>query len=74
MSEPFDLETLAGLCNPSVHHRVVVIGVGNRLWGDDGAGPELLRRLRSEWQVQELQLDSHGKFLFIDAGDSPKTV
>lgn len=72
LSEPLDPETLADLCNPSLPHRVAVIGVGNPLWGDDGAGPELLRRLRSEWEVQERQPDSHGKFFFIDAGDSPE--
>lgn len=67
-----DLKTLAALCNPSVPHRIAVIGIGNPLWGDDGAGPELLRRLREKWEAQELHPDSHGQFIFIDAGDSPE--
>ena len=67
-----DLEALASLCNPSLPRRTAVIGVGNRLWGDDGAGPELLRRLKEEWEVKETRLDSQGECFFIDAGESPE--
>jgi hydrogenase maturation protease len=72
LSEPFDLEALAGLCHPPLSRRTAVLGVGNRLWGDDGAGPELLSRLREEWGGQETLLNSQGQMLFIDAGDSPE--
>jgi hydrogenase maturation protease len=71
-SEPFSLEALAGFCHPPLSRRTAVIGVGNRLWGDDGAGPELLKRLKEEWEVGETHLDSQGRILFIDAGDSPE--
>jgi len=71
-NDPLDLEALASLCNPSLPRRTAVIGVGNRLWGDDGAGPELLRRLKEEWEVQETRLNFQGQCFFIDAGDSPE--
>jgi hydrogenase maturation protease len=67
-----DLEALASLCNPSLPRRTAVIGVGNRLWGDDGAGPELLRRLKEEWEVQETRSNPQGECFFIDAGESPE--
>jgi hydrogenase maturation protease len=67
-----DLETLASLFSPSFQGRIAVIGIGNRLWGDDGAGPELLRRLKEEWEVQEPRLNSQGQRFFIDAGESPE--
>lgn len=72
LSEPDPLEALAGLCHPSLPRRTAVIGVGNRLWGDDGAGPELLRRLKEEWTAQEPHSTSQGQCFFIDAGDSPE--
>jgi len=72
LSEPDDLEAFAGLCHPSLQRRTAVIGVGNRLWGDDGAGPELLRRLKEEWEVQEPRLNTRGECFFIDAGDAPE--
>ena len=67
-----DLEALASLCSPSFQRRVAVIGIGNRLWGDDGAGPELLRKLKEEWGMQEPRLNSQGQCFFIDAGESPE--
>jgi coenzyme F420 hydrogenase subunit delta len=70
--DPSDLEALAGFCHPPLSRRTAVIGVGNRLWGDDGAGPELLKRLKEEWEGRETHLDSQGRILFIDAGDSPE--
>ena len=71
-NDPSDLEALAGLYPPSPRQRIAFIGMGNRLWGDDGAGPELLSRLREEWGGQETLLSSQGQMLFIDAGDSPE--
>jgi hydrogenase 3 maturation protease len=70
--DPFDLEALAGFCHPSMSRRTAVLGVGNRLWGDDGAGPELLTKLKEEWEVRERRLGSQGQCLFIDAGESPE--
>jgi hydrogenase maturation protease len=67
-----DLEALASLCNPSLPRRAAVIGVGNRLWGDDGAGPELLRRLKEEWEAQETRSNPQGECFFIEAGESPE--
>ena len=67
-----DLEALAGLVHPPLSRRTAVIGVGNRLWGDDGAGPELLMRLKEEWEVQETRSNPQGECFFIDAGESPE--
>jgi hydrogenase 3 maturation protease len=67
-----DLETFASLYSPSFQGRIAVIGIGNRLWGDDAAGPELLKRLKEEWEVQEPRLNSQGQRFFIDAGESPE--
>ncbi len=67
-----DLEALASLCSPPFQRRIAVIGIGNRLWGDDGAGPELLRKLEEEWGMQEPRLNSQGQCFFIDAGESPE--
>ena len=70
--DPFDLEALAGLCHPPLLSRTAFIGVGNRLWGDDGAGPELLDRLKGKWETRETPLNSEGQVLFIDAGELPE--
>jgi len=67
-----DLETLASLCRPPLSHRTAVIGVGNRLWGDDGAGPELLKRFMEEGEGRETPSNSQGKCFFIDAGEFPE--
>jgi len=67
-----DLETLADLYSPSFQGRIAVIGIGNRLWGDDGAGPELLRKLREEWEVQEPRWNALRERFFIDAGEFPE--
>jgi len=72
VSEGFDLEALAGLFSSPLSCRIVVIGVGNRLLGDDGAGPELLDRLKEEWEGRETPSNSQGQILFIDAGESPE--
>lgn len=67
-----DLETLACFFSPSFEGRIAVIGIGNRLWGDDGAGPELLKRLKEGWENHEPRLNSQGERFFIDAGESPE--
>ena len=67
-----DLDTLASICHPPVSHRTAVIGVGNRLWGDDGAGPELLDRLKEEWEERETPSNSRGHCFLIDAGEFPE--
>jgi hydrogenase 3 maturation protease len=67
-----DLEALAGFCRPPLSRRTAVIGVGNRLWGDDGAGPELLDRLKEKWEGQEKPSNSQGRCFFIDAGEFPE--
>jgi hydrogenase maturation protease len=69
---PSGLEALAGLFHPSVPRRTAVIGVGNRLWGDDGAGPELLDRLKEKWEGRETPSNSQEQVLFIDAGEFPE--
>jgi hydrogenase maturation protease len=66
------LEAIASLCRPPLSRRTAVIGVGNRLWGDDGAGPELLDRLREEWEERETPSNSQGRCFFIDAGEFPE--
>jgi hydrogenase maturation protease len=72
LNDPFDLEALASLYHPSLQQRIAFIGIGNRLWGDDGAGPELLRRLKEEWEGQKTRLNSQGQCFFIDAEESPE--
>jgi hydrogenase 3 maturation protease len=47
--------------------RVVVVGVGNTLLGDDGAGPELVRRLGRRVRREGI----HG-VATIDAGSTPE--
>lgn len=41
--------------------KVVLIGVGNLLWGDDGAGPALIRRLEGKLHA-----------LLVDGGEVPE--
>lgn len=41
--------------------KVVVVGAGNPLWGDDGAGPALIRRLEGKVPV-----------LLVDGGEAPE--
>lgn len=67
-----NLEALGSLYSPSSEDRIAVIGIGNRLWADDGAGPELLRRLKEGWEEQEPSQNSQGQRFFIDAGESPE--
>jgi hydrogenase maturation protease len=71
-NHPPDLGTLGSFFSPSFQGRLAVIGIGNRFWGDDGAGPELLRRLKEEWEVEEPSLNFQGQRLFIDAGEFPE--
>ena len=41
--------------------KLVLIGVGNSLWGDDGAGPALIRRLEGRFHA-----------LLVDGGEVPE--
>jgi len=70
--DPSELEALAGICHPPWSRRTAFIGVGNRLWGDDAAGPELLKRLTEEWAVRETSSTFQGQYFFIDAGEFPE--
>lgn len=65
-----------------LRHRLAVIGIGNTIAGDDGAGAEVVRRLKKEWrdipsllfhtlegdhfEIADL-LDRAEKFIFVDA-------
>lgn len=42
--------------------KVALLGVGNPLWGDDGAGPALIRRLEGRVPA-----------LLVDGGESPES-
>jgi hydrogenase 3 maturation protease len=46
--------------------RIVIVGVGNPLRGDDGAGPALIRELRT--RIPE----DHPGIALIDAGEAPE--
>lgn len=72
MRESPDLGALAGFCHPPLSRRTAVIGVGNRLWGDDGAGPELLDRLKRKWERRVTPSNSEGQVFLIDAGEFPE--
>jgi hydrogenase 3 maturation protease len=67
-----DLQSLKAFLHPSYPGRVVTLGIGNRLRGDDGAGPELVTRLKEKWVGDEKQDDSRDTRFFIDAGESPE--
>ncbi len=42
--------------------KVAILGVGNPMWGDDGAGPALIRRLEGRVPT-----------LLVDGGESPES-
>lgn len=67
-----DLETLAGIFSLSFEGRVAVLGIGNQLFGDDGAGPELLRMLKDRWEAQQPSSNSQAQRFFIDTGEFPE--
>lgn len=67
-----NLESLLTLLNPRFPGRVVIIGIGNRFWGDDGAGPEFVTRLKKNWEVEDSHFNAHTHRFFIDAGESPE--
>ena len=46
--------------------RVVIVGIGNSLRGDDGAGPALIREMRP------LVSEENSKITLIDAGEAPE--
>lgn len=47
--------------------KIVIVGIGNSLRGDDGAGPELIRRLK-KFQLPT----SNSKLSLIDTGSVPE--
>lgn len=47
--------------------KIVIVGIGNTLRGDDGAGPELIRRLKNSFSHSQLP-----PIYLIDAGEVPE--
>ncbi|MCK4244151.1 MAG: hydrogenase maturation peptidase HycI [Candidatus Omnitrophica bacterium] len=56
-----------GVFKKKLKGKIVIVGIGNTLRGDDGAGPELIRRLKN-FQLPT----SNSKLLLIDAGSVPE--
>lgn len=69
---PPDLKTLESFIHPSYPGRVVTLGVGNRLLGDDGAGPELVTRLKENWAGYGKKYKTNEQRFFIDAEENPE--
>lgn len=67
-----NLESLTAFLHPSFQGRVVIVGMGNRLRGDDGAGPELLTRLKEKREPHDSRSKSHAQRFFVDAGENPE--
>jgi hydrogenase maturation protease len=67
-----DLISLKAFLHPSFPGPVVTLGIGNRLRGDDGAGPELATRLKEKWERFKTYNQIGGRRFFIDAGESPE--
>ncbi|MDI6776828.1 MAG: hydrogenase maturation protease [Syntrophales bacterium] len=67
-----NLESLTAFLHPRFQGRVAIIGIGNRFWGDDGAGPELITSLKEKWETWELESSSRAQRLFVDAGECPE--
>lgn len=67
-----NLECLLSLLHSPSQGHVVIIGIGNRFWGDDGAGPELTTKLKAAWRSPKLWSHFYGQRFFVDAGDSPE--
>lgn len=72
MEPQVDLETLITYLHPGFPAKVAVMGMGNRLRGDDGAGPELVSRLQEQWERSEFCRRFPHERLFIDAGETPE--
>jgi hydrogenase 3 maturation protease len=66
------LESLGAYLSPSFHGKVLFLGIGNRLRGDDGAGPEFITRLKEKCDSREDNTPSDAFPVFIDAGESPE--
>jgi hydrogenase maturation protease len=69
---PLDLKSLKAFLHPSYPGRVVTLGVGNRLRGDDGAGPELVTGLKGIWAGYEGQDKTRDQHFFIDTEENPE--
>ncbi len=50
--------------------KVLIVGIGNTFRGDDGAGPALIKSLKSK--VQSLKSNVQGPMSLIDAGEVPE--
>ena len=72
MEQEVDLETLITYLHPGFPAKVAVVGMGNRLRGDDGAGPELVQRLKEQWEKSDFCRRFPNERLFIDAGETPE--
>lgn len=72
MEPQVDLETLITYLHPGFPAKVAVVGMGNRLRGDDGAGPELVLRLKEQWEQSAFCRQFPYERLFIDAGETPE--
>ncbi|MFA5778841.1 MAG: hydrogenase maturation peptidase HycI [Elusimicrobiota bacterium] len=56
--------TITKLLNfPADKKNLLIVGIGNSLKGDDGAGPEIIKRLQKKGQVP---------FSLLDAGSAPE--
>ncbi len=47
LKEPLDLALMSQIANKKIVPRIVIVGIGNELNGDDGAGLIVIRQLRS---------------------------
>lgn len=68
----WDLKSLQAFLHPSYPGRVITLGIGNRLRGDDGAGPELVTRLKKKWEGYKVSGKKRSQRFFIDAGENPE--
>lgn len=52
--------------------KTVIVGIGNTLRGDDGAGPELIRKLKSSLQFTVYSLQKTYQLFLLDVGEVPE--
>jgi hydrogenase 3 maturation protease len=66
------LELLVDFLHPRFSGQVVLLGVGNRLRGDDRAGIEFIVKLREKWCANKSSANFEAKRLLVDAGEFPE--
>lgn len=66
------LDTVRAFLNPDYEGRIVMLGIGNRLRGDDGAGPVVIDKLKEKYDSSECSLGFSYRKMFLDAGESPE--